>query len=178
MNIDSFTFQDEHRRDLDEGNVLTHDPNFDPAANGLGGGEDDLELPVAVEKLDKLRQRRQEWIAFEAENGVLTPDELEEVVSLEAEIIVEERAKQMIKLAEEHPKYTWHVGELLTERLDELKAEGHPVDAVMYLEAEELAEEIVSANPDKNADELTEIVVAMVKLNQAQARVKHLALAA
>lgn len=101
---------------------------------------------------------------------------LESFADIETEFFIAEEA--MRDVAIEHPKYTWHVGQILSERLDEMKEHGHPVDAEMYIEAQQLAEEIVTANPDKNAEELSQIVTTMVGMIQAEYRVRHYALAA
>lgn len=100
----------------------------------------------------------------------------EALADIETEFFLAEEA--MREVAIEHPKYTWHVGQILSERLDEMKEQGHPVDAEMYIESQQLADEIVAANPDKNAEELSQIVTTMVELIQAEYKVRHYALAA
>lgn len=170
MNPESERYLAERTRDQENGNILTYDPDFDPSKNGFDSKNgNDLQLSPAEDRLNALHRELQAMRALEADGG-LSEEELEVAVLLETEVIVEEYAQQMIELAEEHPVYTWHVGVLLAERLDELKSEGYPVDAEMYLEAEALADEIVKANPDKNANELKEIVETMVELNKAQAQ--------
>ncbi len=100
----------------------------------------------------------------------------EELADIGVEFMLAEQ--QMAEVAVEHPKYTWHVGRILTERLEIMEKQGHPVDAEMYLEATQLAEEIVAANPEKDAEELTEVVSAMVGMIQAQQKMQKYELAA
>jgi hypothetical protein len=76
----------------------------------------------------------------------------------------------LFDLEREHPKDTVYVANALASRLDQLKAEGHPVDAIMYVEADELAEKLVEANPEKDAGELIAVVEALVQV----ARVEYL----
>lgn len=100
----------------------------------------------------------------------------EELADIEIDFMLAE--EHMQALAVEHPKYVWHVGRILSQRLDQLADEGKSVDAEMYPEAQALAEEIIAANPDKNAAELAEVVEAMVDMIQAEARLRHYTLAA
>lgn len=128
---------------------------------------------------------RQEWLEAEIEEwrmheqlqGALSSSESSELSVLEAELIVERYSQKLAALAMEHPKYTAHVANLLIARLDALAADGHPVDAEMYVDAHALAEEIVTANPDKDAVELTLIIETMVGMVQAQYTHKQLTLA-
>ena len=104
----------------------------------------------------------------------------EELADIESEFFMELCLAEdaMAEVAIEHPQYTWHVGQILSERLDVMKQQGHPVDAEMYIEAQQLADEIVAANPDKDADELSQVVTAMVEMIQAEHRMHQLTLAA
>lgn len=140
--------------------------------------QENLELSMPATVLDDLRNERMQWNMIEAVNGGLTESELAERTLLEAEIVLHEYEQKMAEVIEVHPKYTWHVGQILVDRLDALKAQGHPVDAEMYIEAHDLAEEIVAANPDKNAEELSQIVVTMVGMVQAEYAVRQYTLAA
>ena len=158
-------------------------------ANGLGGhgnevaadmtpafeGISDLQCEtVESSRITELEAELVYWAAHEAQHGKLEPHEREEVVLLHAELTLEEYSAAMAELAIEHPRYTAHVANLLIARLDELAAAGHPVDAEMYVDAHDLAEEIVGANPDKNAEELTEIIQTMVAMIQADCRRRQL----
>ncbi len=138
----------------------------------------DLSIGAPATQLDNLKNERMQWNMIEALNGGLSDFELAERTLLEAEIIMHEYEEKMSEVAIEHPIYTWHVGKILSDRLDTKKAQGHPVDAEMYLEAQELAEEIVAANPDKNPEELSQIVTTMVNMIQAECRVRLYTLAA
>lgn len=100
----------------------------------------------------------------------------ETILDLELEFHMLE--EQMAELAEIHPKYTWRVGQVLSERLDQLKDKGHPVDAEMYVEADLLAEEIVNNNPDMNEQELLEVVATMVAMIKAEYQMHHVSLVA
>lgn len=101
--------------------------------------------------------------------------ELNALLAKEAMLAAEER---MEEIAIEHPKYTWHVGQLLAARLDQMALDGRPVDEGMFLEAADLAQEIVLANPDKNAEELRDVVEAMIVMIQAESRMRRYTLAA
>lgn len=164
--------------------ALRHELNNGTAGYDTGYEEtitsDDygLSIPAPSTLIDSLRNERMQWNMIEATNGGLTAEERDEVVLLETEIIYREYEQKMSEIVIEHPKYTWHVGQILVERLDEMKEHGHPVDAEMYIEAQHLAEEIVAANPDKDAEELSQIVTTMVGMIQAEYRVRHYALAA
>lgn len=140
--------------------------------------EDDLRIETPTSQLDTLRNERMQWNMVEAVNGGLSEDELAERTLLEAEIVLREYEEKMAEIVTVHPKYTWHVGQIIIDRLDVMKAQGHPVDAEMYIEAQELADEIVASNPDKNAEELGQIVEIMVGMIQAEYQVRKYALVA
>jgi len=139
---------------------------------------DDLRIDTPATQLDALRNERMQWNMVEAVSGGLSDDELAERTLLDAEIVLREYEEKMAEVVTIHPKYTWHVGQILIDRLDAMKAQGHPVDAEMYIEAQDLADEIVAANPDKDAGELTEVVETMVAMVQAEARHRQLTMAA
>lgn len=140
---------------------------------------DDLSVEVReLSRLEQLQAELMEWHMYEAVNGGLDEYDRTQVVMIETEIVFREYEEKMSELAIEHPRYSGHVGKILTDRLDALAAFGHPVDPEMYIEAEQLAEEIVAANPDKNAEELIEIVETMVGMIQAEARLRLYELAA
>ncbi|MES2876291.1 MAG: hypothetical protein V4678_02350 [Patescibacteria group bacterium] len=141
-------------------------------------GASDLMLPAADTYIDELYNERMQWNMVEATNGELSSDERADVVLLETEIVFREYEQRMAEVAVEHPKYTWHVGQILSKRLDEMKQQGHPVDAEMYVEAQDLASEIVAANPEKDAEELSQVVTTMVEMIQAEYRMRQLVLAA
>lgn len=140
-------------------------------------GMSDLQVEVdETSRLDVLRSELIYWAAHEQQHGGLEPHEREEVVLLSAEIVVEECTLAMAELSVEHPKYSAHVAKLLIARLDAMAAFGDPVDPEMYVDAHSLAEEIVTANPEMNAEELTVIVETMVAMIQADYRRRQLVL--
>ena len=133
----------------------------------LGGGvsgytNDEAELTTPYNEPVEVN-----WQTFDAQ--------VEALLAEEAMRAAEER---MEEIAIEHPKYTWHVGKILSDRLEQLSRDGQPVDAEMFVEASDLVQEIIDANPDKNADELHEVIDAMLEMIQAEARVRHYTLAA
>lgn len=159
-----------HHRDVEAGNVIGYDPDF-------SSGPDFHHTPymeLEAKESDNLQQELNIYQAKQADGIELSEYELECAVLLEAEIAVAKCEESMAEIAEEHPKYAWHVGQLLVDRLDAKKREGLPVDNEMYIEARALAREIVLANPDKNADELTEVVDAMVELVNAEQRLREI----
>lgn len=158
-----------HRRDVEAGNIISYDPGFD-------GGPDFHHSPymkLEAKESDNLQQELDVYLAKQADGIELSEYELECAALLEAEIAVAKCEESMAEIAEEHPKYVWHVGQLLVDWLNAKKREGLPVDDEMYIEAHALAKEIVQANPDKNADELTEVVNAMVELINAEQQLRE-----
>jgi hypothetical protein len=140
---------------------------------------DDLTVEVReLSRVEQLQAELMEWHMYEAVNGGLDEDDRIQVVMIETEIVFREYEERMSELAVEHPRYSGHVGKILTDRLDALAAFGHPVDPEMYVEAQELAEEIVAANPDKDAEELSRIVETMVGMIQAEYRLRQYSLVA
>ena len=156
-------------------------------ANGTAGYEvvtdeiitDDLSIDVReLSRVEQLRSELMEWHMYEVANGGLDEADRAEVVLIETEIVFREYEEKMTELAIEHPRYSGHVGKILTDRLDALAAFGHQVDPEMYVEAQELAEEIVAANPEKNAQELSQIVETMVGMIQAEYKMRQHSLVA
>ena len=133
----------------------------------LGGGVSGYSVEQPEPQFHPLSGFEIDWESADAELNAL--------LAKEAMLAAEER---MEEIAIEHPKYTWHVGQLLAARLDQMAHDGQPVDEEMFSEATDLAQEIVMANPDKNAEELRDVVEAMIEMIQAERRMRRYALAA
>ena len=178
-----------YRRSL--GYTVNEDALRREVENGVGTGVVELTLdseqPGAdlvihdriqpTTKVEMLEREIEEWEVFEALNGDLNDYARGEVVQLHAELVVEREA-ELMELSKEHPIYTGLVAGILKQKLDELHHEGHPVDAEMYVEATELAEAIVAANPVKEPQELVAVAETMVAMVQAEYQLRQLTLAA
>jgi hypothetical protein len=136
-------------------------------AKELGGGVSGYATDETVPTTPYALPVELDWETFDAQ--------VEALLAEEAMRAAEER---MEEVAIEHPKYTRHVGTILSDWLERMSREGKPVDAEMFVEAPDLAQEIVAANPDKNADELREVVEAMLDMIQAEHRLRQYTLAA
>lgn len=133
----------------------------------LGGGVSGYTIDETELRTPYIEPVEIEWQAFDTQ-----------VEALLAEEAMRSAEERMEEIAVEHPKYTWHVGRALSDRLEQLSRDGAPVDTEMFAEASDLAQEIVAANPDKDADELREVVEAMLEMIQAEYKVRRYTLAA
>ncbi len=166
------------RREVENG-IGSCDPvDTTPAFEGPSDLMITAEDMPQLTKIAQLRQEIADWYLHAELSGGLNDYESSELIVLEAELVVEECSEAMSALASTHPRYTALVAKQLTARLDAMAAFGEPVDPEMYVDAHAMADEIVSANPDKNADELTTIVETMMALIQAEYQRRQLALVA
>jgi hypothetical protein len=101
---------------------------------------------------------------------------LDSLSDLEIEFMLAE--EHMTSVAELHPIDSWRIGQVLKERLDELQHQGHPVDAEMYVEADDLAVAFVESHPDKDIEEIIEIAQAMIDMNRAHYQMQRFELLA
>ncbi|HCR55936.1 TPA: hypothetical protein DIV49_03105 [Candidatus Saccharibacteria bacterium] len=114
---------DQHRRDLEAGNILTYDPNFNPAENGMEG-----ELTVYVNEevvtlydyeLELLEQEVRLQLESELHNAVViaegsTPAE---AVIQAVEEALQESMAELEELEIEHPKFSAAIHEYVAVEL-------------------------------------------------------------
>lgn len=169
--------EDALRREIENGNAVRYTATIEePAFEGVSDLQFGIDDAVEQTRLEQLESEIIAWQAHEQLHSGLEPHERDEMVLLKAELVVEQYSIAISELAVAHPKYTAHVAKMLIARLDAMAAFGDPVDPEMYVDAHSLAEEIVAANPDKNAEELTVIVETMVAMIQADYRRRQLVL--
>jgi len=119
---------DQHRRDLEAGNVLTYDPNFNPAENGMEG-----ELTVYVNEevatlydyeLELLEQEVRLQLESELHSAVVVAESSApaEAVIQAVEEALRESMAELEELEIEHPKFSAAIHEYvaveLAKRLD------------------------------------------------------------
>ncbi|HET7630322.1 MAG TPA: hypothetical protein VFK03_03020 [Candidatus Saccharimonadales bacterium] len=139
--------------------------HWEAAAQGFGGNSSEAMQEGFVEDgsdlyIEQTNGSRNDQLLQDIEYALSIETDPESIVVLQAEKIV----RTEIRLAEEsqiNPKYSRALREWLMSELDHRAAEGQPVDAEMYVEAEILADFIAEAQADEEDADLIQIAEHM-----------------
>lgn len=165
---DSVDYTELHRQI--ENGTHRHVSADEEAAYDMESGSD---LYIAAYTPEALLDDEVAELALKARANMLDRAQLHEIAARlvdEAEMVFEAVKAEFLRLSEQHPIYTTMMAEVLHAHLDKQKAGGLPVDEEMYVEASQLVNEIIDANPRFDAGTLLEIAHTITQLDHAERR--------